>query len=89
MPCYDGTQPVSGMIVDTLLRRADAKVDEWRSAVLILKSRNDELARLLCDVCTVMDAHDNKMPKDVLEWWGKHQEFDAQRKKSSWLKPGE
>jgi len=43
----------------------------------------DKLADMLCRVltCSYQGWYQDECPEDVKQWWNKHQEWDAERKK--------
>lgn len=80
MPCYDG-RPDS--LAEERLQNENSRLKEMYRDQQI---RSDELARMLCGLCTEIDRNPVtgwKSPIDKVEglsdWWYEHQAFDVER----------
>lgn len=48
-----------------------------REEVPNLKKRNDELARLLCEACRIIEDPKKLASPELTKWWKEHKRFDA------------
>lgn len=44
------------------------------------EGKHEELARMLCRVCIVLEAAKVKFPSDLGAWWQKHKDWDEKTK---------
>ena len=73
MPCYDHRDNASYVY--------ENEVEPLRKEVEELRSRNNELAQLLCTAGQVVHKRglERLFSIELLEWWEEHKDFDRKR----------
>lgn len=68
--------------------RDEDNSSELRSEISSLQSRNDKLARMLCELCGLTDSSDrfSRASTELKEWWAEHQKLDFAQKQRELLK---
>lgn len=75
MPCYDHRG-------DKDMSVAEERINNLKLDMKKIRSKRNDLARLLCESCQLLVDSDlkNQMSQELSDWWWEHDKADRKRK---------